>query len=78
MSLPQVIVHRIDTTSPLAPKSVWHDKHAHVHEKSEAIDTTEAYLRGRDVEIIVQVEGIDELTGQALQARHSYRWNDLA
>ena len=78
MSVPQVIVHRIDATSPLAPKSVWYDKHAHAHEKSEAIDTTEAYLRDRDVEIIVQVEGIDELTGQALQARHSYRWSDLA
>jgi hypothetical protein len=57
---------------------MWYDKHAQVHEKSETIDTTEAYLRNRDVEIIVQVEGIDELTGQALQARPSYRWNDLA
>ena len=78
ISLPQVIVHRIDATSPLEPKSVWYNKHAQAHEKSETIDNIEAYLRDRDIEIIVQVEGIDELTGQALQARHSYRWNDLA
>ena len=74
MSLPQVVVHRIDETSPLAPRSVWYDKQAQVHEKTEM----EAFLRDRDIEVIVQVEGVDELTGQALQARHSYRWSDLA
>lgn len=74
MSLPQVVVHRIDETSPLSPKSVWYDRQAQRHEKTEM----EAFLRDRDIEVIVQVEGIDELTGQALQARHSYRSTDMA
>ena len=74
MSIPQVIVHRIDSSSPLAPKSCWYDTQAHAHEKT----ALKSYLQDRDVEIIVEIEGIDELTGQALQARHSYRWNDIA
>lgn len=74
MSIPQVIVHCIDSTSPLIPKSTWYDKDARAHEKTDL----ELYHKDRDIEIIVQIEGIDELTGQALQARHSYRWNDIA
>lgn len=79
MSLPQVIVHCMDTASPLVPKSgVWCDKDGRTHNDTSSNDEMMEYLSDRDMEIIVIVEGTDELTGQALQARHSYRWNDLA
>jgi hypothetical protein len=79
MSLPQVLVHRMDSDSPLFPsKDTWYDQNGRQRKTSSDSDSLEAYLRDRHAEIIVQVEGTDELTGQALQARHSYRWNDLA
>jgi hypothetical protein len=76
ISLPQVIVHRIDATSPLEPKSVWYNKHAQAHEKSETIDNIEAYLRDRDIEIIVQVEDrrIDR-TNSSRTIAHSHAVN---
>eukprot|EP00545_Synedropsis_sp_CCMP1620_P007226 CAMPEP_0119023742 /NCGR_PEP_ID=MMETSP1176-20130426/30560_1 /TAXON_ID=265551 /ORGANISM="Synedropsis recta cf, Strain CCMP1620" /LENGTH=440 /DNA_ID=CAMNT_0006978865 /DNA_START=87 /DNA_END=1409 /DNA_ORIENTATION=+ len=79
MSLPQVIVHRMDATSPLVPKAgVWYDKNGRAHNGVSTDEMMAEYMSDREVEIIVLVEGTDELTGQALQARHSYRWNDLA
>lgn len=41
-------------------------------------DETAAFLRDRQTEIVVMVEGTDELTGAAIQARHSYNVHDLA
>ena len=41
-------------------------------------DETAAFLRDRQAEIVVLVEGTDELTGAAIQARHSYNVHDLA
>lgn len=76
MSLPQVIVHRMDESSPLTPKPLWHDRHGQEHTSS--FDDTDAFLRDRHAEVVVQVEGTDELTGQPLQARHSYSAKDLA
>jgi len=35
------------------------------------------FLKDRDAELIVVVEGTDELSGVLLQARHSYRWEDI-
>lgn len=42
------------------------------------LDDIAAFLLDRDVEIVVLVEGIDEGTGAATQARHSYKVTDLA
>lgn len=101
MSLPQVIVHRIDEKSPLAQPREWFDvdsirhRPSHLSEqddcngdnggknskgetyKQETIETA-AFLEDRQAEIIVLVEGTDELTGAAIQARHSYNAHDLA
>ena len=38
----------------------------------------EEFMSDREVELVVLVEGIDEMTSQTLQARHSYRWDDIA
>lgn len=85
MSLPQVIVHRLDERSPLIPpRPVWYDADGHIHRSRDPSDTTivydnlEKFLSDRDAEIIVLLEGTDELTGSALQARHSYRADDIA
>lgn len=85
MSLPQVIVHKLDDKSPLVPpRPVWYDEDGHIHRSRDPSDTSinfdnlEKFMVDRDAEIIVLLEGIDELTGSALQARHSYRADDIA
>merc|ERR1719359_975693 len=35
-----------------------------------------AFLKDREAELVVLVEGIDVMTSATLQARHSYRWDD--
>ena len=35
------------------------------------------FMSDREAELIVLVEGTDEMTGAAVQARHSYRWDDI-
>ena len=35
------------------------------------------FLQDREAEIIVLLEGTDEVSGTAVQARHSYRWDDM-
>jgi potassium inwardly-rectifying channel subfamily J len=42
------------------------------------MDDIESFLMDRDAEIVVLVEGTDEGTGAATQARHSYKATDLA
>ena len=42
------------------------------------LDSIYAFLDDRDAEIVVLVEGTDEVTGAAIQARHSYKVNDIA
>ena len=104
MGLPQVIVHRLDDTSPLSPTSpIWYDAHGAAHEyprKEEGrkgskedslalpnsddpasklhMEDIEHFLLDRDAEIVVLVEGTDEGTGAATQARHSYKTTDIA
>lgn len=85
MSLPQVIVHRLDERSPLVPpRPVWYDVDGHIHRSRDPSDNAigynnlEKFLTDRDAEIVVLLEGTDELTGSALQARHSYRGDDIA
>jgi len=97
MSLPQVLAHRIDDKSPLAPPAPrWYDSRGDAHElpraanknnvghgggddrltqttrTSHSLEEIESFLEDRDAEIVVLLEGIDELTGSASQARHSY------
>ena len=36
-----------------------------------------AFLKDREAELVVLVEGIDVMTSATLQARHSYRWDDI-
>jgi potassium inwardly-rectifying channel subfamily J len=81
MSLPQVIVHKLDEKSPLVPpQPAWYDAGGFSHCSTGAIENeeTKSFLSDRDAEIIVLLEGTDELTGSALQARHSYRVGDIA
>ena len=84
MSLPQVIVHRLDEKSPLLPPKLWYDEHGVPHrlkdDPTERSDSDEMYdfLRDGAAEIVVMVEGTDELTGHSLQARHSYSVEDVA
>jgi hypothetical protein len=37
-----------------------------------------AFMKDREAELVVLVEGIDVMTSATLQARHSYRWDDVA
>jgi hypothetical protein len=97
MSIPQVLVHRLDATSPLVPpRTCWYDSDGDCHISPHAAETEnmtlddahrdtlaemddlEAFLLDREAEIIVLVEGTDEGTGAATQARHSYKPSDLA
>jgi hypothetical protein len=102
MGLPQVIVHRMDESSPLIPASTWYDAEGmaqsyprHMEENYShhdplappmpqhgahvvQADDIEHFLLDRDFEIVVLVEGTDEGTGSAMQARHSYKVTDLA
>jgi hypothetical protein len=87
MSLPQVLVHRLDSASPLLPPSpLWYDVHGHAHTASPSGDggpaqyslqEIEKFLIDREAEIVVILEGTDELTGVASQSRHSYAACDI-
>lgn len=113
MSIPQVVVHKMDHTSPMMPPRIWYDadgvargglspvnflrnevleengsenpektNSTHVQMSTSAshesaYDQIKLFMMDRDVELVVLVEGTDELTGSALQARHSYRWDDI-
>jgi hypothetical protein len=97
MSLPQVLVHRIDDRSPLCPpRPVWYDatgqmhgqvnsssnnnlnNHSHQSTPATNMDDSARFLRDRQAEIVILVEGTDDLTGSAIQTRHSYTFQDLA
>eukprot|EP00797_Seminavis_robusta_P000826 Sro1050_g235490.1 rectifier potassium channel 2 (377) ;mRNA; r:8186-9316 len=81
MSLPQVMVHRMDDTSPLVPPAEWYDARGRHHQypphnPDRWLDMNQKavqdFWNDRAIEIVVLVEGTDELTGAAIQARHSY------
>jgi Inward rectifier potassium channel transmembrane domain/Inward rectifier potassium channel C-terminal domain len=104
MSLPQVLVHRIDEESPLRPAHIaWYDRKGHRHEYPWAAKSaseresgmqldhihdsanewaeTRRFLQDTALEIVILVEGSDDLTGSAIQTRHSYtvqnlRWDE--
>jgi Inward rectifier potassium channel transmembrane domain/Inward rectifier potassium channel C-terminal domain len=96
MSLPQVLVHRMDGISPLRPRqSEWYDKNGIRHGYpwvtqrlgspnaqgtatwAEEWAETKRFLADTAAEIVVLVEGTDDLTGSAIQTRHSYTVNDI-
>lgn len=83
MGLPQIIVHRMDDTSPLMPPlPVWYDAQGGAHSgydhTNSMSSSQKAFMLDRDMEIIVLVQGVDEATGATTQARHSYTASDLA
>ena len=109
MGLPHVVVHRIDSLSPLLPpRPIWYDEGGIPHgpfvgnsttlsgsttsaardvaptsfqiEEGQIISSEEitSFLHDRQAEIIVLLEGTCEVTGMALQARQSYRLEDIA
>ena len=115
MSLPSLVVHKIDGNSPIMPSSIWYDAQGWGHrckigsrqdEDSNASSSTDtnnnnnkntlfssedlqkatyhsdeeqltSFFKDREVEIIVCVEGVDELSGLPLQSRHSYKIEDI-
>lgn len=91
MGLPQVIVHRMDSQSPLIPPSpTWYDDQGMGHptppilsqdeeQGSNAViaNSLEDFWWDRNVEVVVLVQGVDEATGATTQARHSYKASDL-
>mmetsp|Transcript_11599 Transcript_11599/g.27902 ORF Transcript_11599/g.27902 Transcript_11599/m.27902 type:complete len:464 (+) Transcript_11599:150-1541(+) len=91
MGLPQVIVHRMDSQSPLVPPSpTWYDEQGMVHptpsispqdeeqgSDSIIVNSLEDFWWDRNVEVVVLVQGVDEATGATTQARHSYKASDL-
>jgi len=92
MGLPQVVVHRIDEKSPLLPSApLWFDAEANAYRYPPSTSDSDTnaslssstrclqnFLMDRDVELVVLVEGTDEGTGAATQARHSYKLCDIA
>jgi Inward rectifier potassium channel transmembrane domain/Inward rectifier potassium channel C-terminal domain len=85
MSLPQVLIHRLDSISPLLPPSpLWYDRNGHAHpsggtapNEQHSLPNIEQFLLDREAEMVVVLEGTDELTGAASQTRHSYSVRDL-
>ena len=91
MSLPQVVVHKVDSQSPLFPPKCWFDASGIRHERATSLSTTltseedysveqrntQSFLMDRQAEIILLVEGTDELTGAIIQARHSYTSDEV-
>jgi len=37
----------------------------------------QSFLSDRDAEILILVEGVDEATSNVIQAKHSYKWDDI-
>ena len=52
--------------------------HSNSNDRIRERTCLESFVRDRQTEIIVLVEGSDELTGAMIQTRHSYTYNDLA
>lgn len=82
MSLPQILCHKVDQESPLRPPNHWLDAQGSLHlipateDFSADMETLQLYWSDRNVELIVTVEGTDELTGALIQARHSFTIQD--
>jgi len=83
MGLPTVVVHRMDMMSPMMPPHPqWYDVDGlpHSNNRDGSVPNQEeitTFLQDRQAEIIVLLEGTCENTGMTLQARHSYRCEDI-
>ena len=84
MGLPTVVVHRMDMMSPMMPPHPqWYDVDGCPHvtdQDGSSVPSQEeitTFLQDRQAEIIVLLEGTCENTGMTLQARHSYRCEDI-
>lgn len=83
MSLPQILSHKVDHDSPLRPSNHWLDAHGNSHvvpsknDFAADAEMLQRYWADRNIEIIVTVEGTDELTGALIQARHSFTNDDI-
>ena len=51
---------------------------ATINNTSSKLESIQHFLMDRDIELVVLVEGTDEGTGAATQARHSYKLCDIA
>jgi Inward rectifier potassium channel C-terminal domain len=94
LCLPQVVCHAMDDTSPLRPSAAtaamgdgscgWLDARGEVRAVPPPdlfdadVEHIRAYWLDRDLELIVIVEGMDELTGASIEARHSYTVDNVA
>jgi len=104
MGLPHVVVHRLDSFSPmLPPRPRWYNERGTSHSLGVSISTTSSegdrqtcanadvvaqgitsnkdiadFFHDRQAEIIALLEGTCEVTGMALQARQSYRLEDIS
>jgi Inward rectifier potassium channel C-terminal domain len=93
LCLPQVVCHAMDDTSPLRPTAAtamgddscgWLDARGEVRAIPPPdlfgadVENVRAYWLDRDLELIVIVEGMDELTGASVEARHSYTVDNVA
>lgn len=90
MGLPQVLVHRIDHNSPLMPPLEWYDAKGKRHglhptdglyceneASQDHLDAIRLFVEDRLVEVVLTLEGTDELTGTTIQTRHSYTIDEL-
>eukprot|EP00560_Eucampia_antarctica_P003420 CAMPEP_0197832108 /NCGR_PEP_ID=MMETSP1437-20131217/13344_1 /TAXON_ID=49252 ORGANISM="Eucampia antarctica, Strain CCMP1452" /NCGR_SAMPLE_ID=MMETSP1437 /ASSEMBLY_ACC=CAM_ASM_001096 /LENGTH=279 /DNA_ID=CAMNT_0043435307 /DNA_START=368 /DNA_END=1207 /DNA_ORIENTATION=+ len=79
MSLPELVIHKVDEHSPLLPPPRWYDRNGHLHSypNRDERHNLQQFWEDRQVEFIAFIEGIDEVTGMAVQARHSYRYDDI-
>jgi hypothetical protein len=54
------------------------NNHSHQSAPATIMDDSARFLQDRQAEIVILVEGTDDLTGAAIQTRHSYTFQDLA
>jgi len=92
MNLPQIVVHKMDVRSPLMPPTPkWYDFKGTKHGTIDMDDRFGSkarrncsqkknilhFFEDRDLEVIVLLEGTDEITGSSIQSRHSYKSDDI-
>lgn len=54
-----------------------HDKYNNIEWKNEEMNMVNRFIDDRNIEIIVLIEGQDSTTGGVVQARHSYKYDDI-
>ncbi|RHY19817.1 hypothetical protein DYB25_013254 [Aphanomyces astaci] len=72
LALPQLIVHRIDPSSPLFPPPASSSSTSSVTQCEIAHHVAQS-----DLELVVVLEGTDATSGNTMQARYSYTADDI-